>query len=252
MERRDYRTLRELLGLNLGKGYFSLDRFKRACDVDTDASKSRRYAGGGYVSYGGSYRFWRYGVSAARAPIDYLEGDAVVLCVRDLGASWRQCIVRFRVDNTAFQKSAVKGWSRAERLATLVRELFVLALQFECVYEFDWVASAENVFADALSRENGECLFLSHAREDPRLSSVTLRRDPRCGEVRQLGSGYSSNSLRDGPGQRGVDSALTVTYPRASIFVGLPTSELEHDVDVLMDGRLEASSWRSIRAALGH
>ena len=49
-ERLDFRCLRELLQRNLGRGYFSLDQFGVAPVVDTDASKSRAYTGGGYAS----------------------------------------------------------------------------------------------------------------------------------------------------------------------------------------------------------
>ena len=45
--------------------------------------------------------------------IDILEGDVVVEAVRDLGHLWHRKVVTFRVDNSAFQRSAVKGWSRA-------------------------------------------------------------------------------------------------------------------------------------------
>ena len=46
--------------------------------------------------------------------------------MRDLGHLWHRKVVTFRVDNSAFQRSAVKGWSRAERLTLLLRRLFEL------------------------------------------------------------------------------------------------------------------------------
>ena len=36
-----------------------------------------------------------------------------------------------RIDNQAFQLSAAKGWSRAHRLARLVRRLFELAIHLD-------------------------------------------------------------------------------------------------------------------------
>ena len=54
--RRDFTAIRELLELNLGRGYYSFDQFARAPAVYTDASKSRQYTGGGYVSMCGKYR----------------------------------------------------------------------------------------------------------------------------------------------------------------------------------------------------
>ena len=137
-ERLDFRCLRELLQRNLGRGFFSLDQFGVAPVVDTDASKSRAYTGGGYASRCGRYRFFRYGASAQRHMIDFLEGDVVVEAVKDMGHLWHRKIVTFRIDNSAFQKSAVKGWSRAERLTLLLRKLFELCMRFECVLCFDW------------------------------------------------------------------------------------------------------------------
>lgn len=253
-ERADYVALRELLGLNMGKGYFSTDQFGRGDDVYTDASKAPRYAGGGYVSKCGRYRYWKYGTSAARQPIDFLEGDTVVLAVADLGPRWRGQKVRFHIDNQAFQKSAVKAWSRAERLTQLLRRLFALILQSGCILEFEWISTHDNVLADHLSRPGGEARFLHDVVSLKFLRpGVALSRHGLCGALRQLGGEYSSNVDKDGP-QRGggaLDTALTVSYPRASIYTGLPHGIADR-IDELLDGRLEASSRRTIMAALSH
>ena len=252
-ERLDFRCLRELLQRNLGRGFFSLDQFGEAPVVDTDASKSRAYTGGGYASRCGRYRFWRYGAAAQRNMIDFLEGDVVVEAVRDLGHLWHRKVVTFRIDNSAFQKSAVKGWSRAERLTLLLRRLFELCMQFECVLCFEWLSTHANVYADALSRVDGEAAFLRLVAETDFLPpSVFLRRDPRCGAVRQLGDAYSSNSNKDGPPRAQQNLALSVPYRRASVFVGLPNEGVADQVDEVMDTRLGASSHRSIQAALTH
>ena len=251
-ERLDFRVLRELLQHNCGKGFFSLDQFVKGPGVDTDASKESKYAGGGYASRCGRYRFWEYGSSAKRHPIDFLEGDAVVVAVEDLGHLWHRMVITFRIDNSSFQKSAVKGWSRAERLTFLLRRLFVLCMKFECVLIFEWISTHDNKFADALSRKDGEPRFLSLVgQEDFLRPGASLLRDPRCGQARQLGDTYSSNSLKDGP--RDVASSnlkLTVTYNRASVFIGLPDDEADDWVGEVMSQRLGSSSHRSISAAL--
>eukprot|EP00965_Chrysotila_dentata_P142080 4696485-Pleurochrysis_carterae.AAC.1 len=73
---------------------------------------------------------------------------------------WRICLVPFNVDNPAFQqRSAVKSWSRAERLAAQVREFFVLQLDFGCVLEINWISTSDTAFADALSRQGGHERF---------------------------------------------------------------------------------------------
>ena len=65
--RGDFAALKELLELNMGKGYYAFDQFTRAPAVYSDASKSRSYVGGGYVSQCGRYRYWTYGKSASRS-----------------------------------------------------------------------------------------------------------------------------------------------------------------------------------------
>eukprot|EP00965_Chrysotila_dentata_P069366 2292742-Pleurochrysis_carterae.AAC.1 len=58
--------------------------------VDTDASKSPRYVGDGYFSRSaGHCHYWFYGSSARRQPIDWLEGDTVLVALADLGHMWR-------------------------------------------------------------------------------------------------------------------------------------------------------------------
>ena len=65
-----------------------------------------------------------YGTSAARKPIDFIEGDVVVRACMERGETWRGMLVPFGIDNSAFQASAAKGRSRAPRLNYHVRKLF--------------------------------------------------------------------------------------------------------------------------------
>jgi hypothetical protein len=252
MERESYDLLHRLLSANLGRGFFSYDQFDRAPAVYTDASKSRRYAGGGYVSGCGRYRYWRYGNSASRMPIDFLEGDAVVMAAQDLGAGWWRCIVPIYIDNTAFQRSAVKGWSHAARLQLLLRLLFDLSLKFECVFEFHWISTHDNVLADALSRQDGEQWFLDHVYSECVWKIGPGMRHADCGALRCIGKAYSCDVAGDGPVRKvQPDLVIAVAFPRASIYDGLP-SELHEFVDELMDNRLKASSLRTVSAARSH
>jgi hypothetical protein len=254
--RADFRAVGDLLQLNMGKGFFSLDQFGTAPTVDTDASRSRAYSGGGYASRCGRYRWWQYGHAAARNPIDYLEGDAVVLAIEDLGRYWRRKIVVFRIDNTSFQRSAVKGWSRAPRLSLLMRRLFHLGITFECIFQFSWLPTKVNVFADALSRPDGEQTFLDlvAAGGFELAPQAIMRRNPQSGATRRLDKGHRENSLGDGPpaSSRSIPVTFTVPYTRASIFTGLPTPEVAASLDTVLDQRLSASSMRSAMAALNH
>ena len=182
----DLLFIRKLLGMNMGRGYYSYDLFEEAPEVRSDASKKAHNAGGGYVSACGRYNFWRYGSRATKQLIDYLEGDVVVVAVEQLGHLWYKKRVPFGVDNMAFQKSAAKGRSKVERLNSLVRELFALMLQYQCVLLFYWLSSEDNLLADDLSRDR-EVSFLQHAVETHfwKTSTTPVRHDE-AGKTRTL------------------------------------------------------------------
>ena len=253
--RRDFTAIKELLELNLGKGYYTFDQFGRAPAVYTDASRSRAYTGGGYISMCGRYRWWRYGMAAAKNLIDVLEGDAFLVAVEDLSAGWRKCVVPCYIDNRTFGRSATKGWSRAERLGMLLKKLFTLAITHECVYEIHWISSAQNKYADALSRPDNEAAFIRLVLQDGLFADpYIMRRHPASGGVRKFGPAYSSDDAGDGPtaSSARLPTALTLTYTRASVFVGVPTQAVMDEIDEILDSRLAESSLQSISAALAH
>ena len=324
----------------------------------------------------GRFSWWKYGCSAARHPIDALEGDTVLKAARDLGHLWRERIVPFSIDNQAFQRSAVKGWSRAERISVLVRSLFAVAVSSGCIFEFSWISTHDNIYADALSRPDPLSSFLAlvsapasqlkegsvlrrasdagkvkplephfsgqppapssppssgewdaagsdatllspggsrlgigtpqevlKTRERPWPDSMrstrcpvckgpaewacTERRDRRCDAVRcpkkctdptcwcslddisflntfpkcpsavtfiLMGKPFSSDEAGDGPSGRSarMPVALSVSYPRASIFTGIPNESVRSSVDSILSDRLSVSSHASISAALSH
>ena len=184
--RSNFRHLHALLSQNLGRGYYSYDLFERAPEVRTDASRSGHYAGGGYVSEDGHYGWFRYGRRAAQRPIDFLEGDTVVACVEQMGHRWHGKRVPIGVDNKAFECSGEKGRSKAPRLNILIRELFYLQLRFQCVLDFFWLSSADNLLADHLSRDR-ESSFLHDAYATGFWdSAVSPLRHASSGETRTL------------------------------------------------------------------
>ena len=75
-----------------------------------------------------------------------LEGDAVLMAAADLGRSWRGKLVPLHIDNRAFQLSGAKGWSKATRLVLQLRTLFWLAIEHDCVFEFSWISTRDNVY----------------------------------------------------------------------------------------------------------
>jgi hypothetical protein len=257
--RRDYDQISTLIEQNLGKGYFDFRHFARAPDIHTDASKGVSFAGGGYISMCGRYNYWIYGSRARRSLIDELEGDTSFAALDDLGKAGLlyHRLVRIRIDNSAFQLSAFKGWSRTDRLNRILFAIFQLCLRYECVVEWVWISTHHNIYADALSRPvvtgHGEPLFLSLVYSTGIISRSLLRRNPSAGSLRQLGDRYSSNNMKDGPGGKGRRPPIsyTATYEAVSIYYDLPAS-CGPQLDLLMDNRLSSSSRRTVSAALSH
>ena len=246
--RQDFRDLAELLDMNMGRGYYSYDLFGVAPEVLSDASKSRSYTGGGYVSADGHYSFWRYGTSAARKPIDFLEGDTVVKAVEDLDAGWRKCTVPFGVDNSAFQGAVGKGWSKATRLQELLMILFRRQLAGEYILRMFWLSTHDNVLADHLSR-NREDEFLEACKMMGHWGGGSGIRHPQAGHTRCLGKGEKSDVAGDGPGLgKGIATVLSVTYPRASLWADLEKDTAD-SLDDLMNHRLGPSSMRTVNGA---
>ena len=73
------------------------------------------------------------------------------------------------------------------------------------------------------------------------------------GAITSCSSGpeYPSDDAGDGPPGRGLPVALSVTYPRASIFTGLPL-EVVPGVEEILSDRLSSSAHGSMSAALTH
>ena len=194
--RRDLGALMGLLKLNMGKGYYSYANFVPGITVATDASRSGRFSGGGFVCSDGRYDFWSYGTRAARRLIDFLEGDTVVEAVRRCCAGWRGRSVKFLVDNSSFEKSGEKGRSRAERLNDLLKELLMFQIIYGFVIVFEWISTTRNRLADHVSRDR-EADFLQDAHGDGSSESqsawwhlapdvVPRRLDDSVGRTRQL------------------------------------------------------------------
>ena len=260
-ERLDYEFVHHLLRINMGRGYYSYDGFGSGPEYLSDASKSRAYTGGGYVGSDGFADYFVYGTSAARKPIDFIEGDVVVRACMERGETWRGMLVPFGIDNSAFQASAAKGRSRAPRLNYHLRKLFSEQIMKGYILQPYWLSSEDNYLADHLSR--GRVQAFLDALPGSGLVSVSkyaCQFHPDAGRkvvldddgdgggmraLRQLLDTYSSNTSKDGPargvGVGGDAQLLSVSYPAGSIFEGLPP-EYEDRLDTIMDNRLAVSS----------
>ena len=64
----------------------------------------------------------------------------------------------------SFQLSFTKGWSRAKRLTSIIKDLHAISVQYKCILEPIWISTHDNVGADALSRQDMN-RFYEWARE---------------------------------------------------------------------------------------
>ena len=154
-ERGDYALLASLLRLNMGRGFYRYDDFKRGRALAmSDASKAAEYTGGGYVTRGvrNAYHFFKYGGRASRKSIMVHEGDAALKCGGDMGYLWRNLVVDFGVDNTSFRGSVAKGYSKSWELTVICKQWFVLQVRHCFLVNWFWLSSEDNLLADHLSR----------------------------------------------------------------------------------------------------
>jgi len=213
-ERMDYAAVAEMLRLNMGRGYYRYDDFRRLGPIVSDACKGR-YVGGGFVDSDGEYDFFTYGSAAARRPIDFLEGDTLTLAVERCGHKWYKCIKPFGLDNRVVERSASKMYSRVPRMDVLVRHLFVLQCKGNFILDPYWLSSEDNYLSDHLSRGREEH-FLREVHSSGFLSpGSSVTRLEGAGRVRHIpedverlgigsllhpsGKGYSHSTDGDGP-----------------------------------------------------
>ena len=150
--RADILSVARILESNLGRGYFDYSHMPWAPAVYTDAMKDSSVAGWGWCSFSGHYDYGLYGSSQRRRFIDALEGDVVLRAAKALGSSWKGHRVPLYIDSKSFQLSLAKGRYTAERLNCIIRQLFELSVNMDCVLVPIWLSTLDNIGADALSR----------------------------------------------------------------------------------------------------
>jgi hypothetical protein len=150
--RSDIFAVVRILEANMGRGYFDHSHMEWAPAVYSDAIKDGSVAGWGWCSFSGHYDHGQYGSADRRKFIDALEGDAVLRAAKALGHLWRSKRVPFYIDSKSFQLSFVKGRSKADRLTAILRQLYELSVQLNCIFVPIWISTHSNIGADALSR----------------------------------------------------------------------------------------------------
>ena len=76
----------------------------------------------------------------------------MVRAVTSLGDQLKGHRVPIHIDNSAFQLSLTKGWSKADRLTEQIKILHELSVKHDCYFIPIWISTHDNVGADALSR----------------------------------------------------------------------------------------------------
>ena len=168
--RKDIHTLVEILQSNHGQGYFDTSHLPWFSSIWTDAMKDNDSAAWGWCCADGEYDLGMYGRKDRRRFIDELEGNAVERALTALGSKTSNTRVPIYIDNSSFQLSLKKGWSRAERLTEIIKQLYTLSVKFNCVIVPIWISTDDNVGADALSRGDLERFHTwakDHLDKDP-------------------------------------------------------------------------------------
>ena len=106
----------------------------------------------GWCSFTGHFDFGLYGAADRRRFIDALQGDSVLRAVRAMGHLWKGKRVPIYIDRTAFQFSLATGLSSEKRLSSIVRKLYELSVELDCLLVPIWLSTHDNIGADALSR----------------------------------------------------------------------------------------------------
>ena len=114
--------------------------------------QTQRQAAWGWCCANGEYDYGVYDRSDRKKVIDALEGDAVFRAIDSIGAKMANHRVPVYIDNSAFQLSFKKGWSRADRLTEIIKLLYEKSVEFNCVLVPIWISTHDNIGADALSR----------------------------------------------------------------------------------------------------
>jgi len=127
----------------------------RASPVYTDAS-GRPFAGWGFASRS-QFQAGRFYGESYLWDIKLTELAAVLFAVMAHAREWTCCVVPLYVDN-----DTVVGWLRRGRAKgekklrdtanAMLRDIFAASLQHDFVLEVHWIATDDNIMADALSR----------------------------------------------------------------------------------------------------
>ena len=157
--RRDILKLVDILRSNHGQGYFDTSHLPWFPSIWTDAMKDDSTAAWGWCCADGEYDYGMYNRNKGRRFIDELEGDAVERAMSAIGHRAQNTRVPIYIDNSSFQQSLKKGWSKAERLTEIIKKLYELSVKFNCVIVPIWISTNDNIGADSLSRGEMDKFF---------------------------------------------------------------------------------------------
>jgi hypothetical protein len=148
--RADLSWWKEALPLFNGTCLFRCDIPPPCCAFATDACES---GGGGFLLNDWFYSSWHVDYpEMLNEHINTLELFTVVLALRRWGSELRDKHVKVWTDNTCVIAALRKQTSRGKDLMPLIREIYLLCVQFNLTISCAHIAGRRNILADRISR----------------------------------------------------------------------------------------------------
>ena len=165
-----------------------------------------RHAAAAYVTPHG-FKWWKCTGKLKKAHINLLEMQAVLEYYQDNAAYVEGRIVPYYGDNTTVIRCLRRGRSKSRKLNEMCQEILLICYEHDIWPEWHWVASKENILADAASRQQWQ-IFWENWGAYPGFAGYRRARN-----------------LQEEAKEEG--SRLKVLHPRARQAVGHPQVRLQ-------------------------
>ena len=186
----------------------------RADPACTDACGGKKSAGAWVTPTG--FEWWPYTGKEKKAIIAWQEGEAVHRYIRKNTAQLSTKIAPIHIDNTTFLGALRRGFSTNRKICDLVQRILLLCYEHDIYLDLYYISSADNILADAASRQYWETFtnnfYTFYLFADSRAHRLSKAQQPtdksQCNidilparvqfAVRQLEASAYEDSTRDG------------------------------------------------------
>ena len=121
-------------------------------------ARGGRHAAAAYVTPHG-FKWWKCTGKLKKAHINLLEMQAVLEYYQDNAAYVEGRIVPYYGDNTTVIRCLRRGRSKSRKLNDMCQEILLICYEHDIWPEWHWVASKENILADAASRQQWQIFW---------------------------------------------------------------------------------------------